>query len=849
MTVDPSILPGKDAAIFKAVVQCYENKQYKKGLKAAEQLVARNPKHGESMAMKGLFLANLERKPEGYEHVRLALRLNMKSHVCWHVYGLLYRADKNYEEAIKCYRNALRFDPENGQIFRDMAVLQLQTRDYGGLCESRYQLLSMRPMIKHGWISLAIAYHLDGKHGLAVSVIDALLKGFPLVETRSLSANRTMMLEQAEVLFYKAFILEDAANFKAAYEALDRTNFASIPVDALRWFTARARLALKCGRAGEAAALGGILLDSNPDSREALACIISARCATPLQGGTDDRATTIDTLKELISRHPRSLMLKGELIKAAEGEDLMEALKGALLPLILKGVPSAFTLIRKLYRDKRHARVLLDFAQAVQDGDRARERAPRPPCTGEERDRLDGSVSWAQVFLAQHYSAIGEDSEAIRCMERVVAAATAAAQAKGDDGSPSAQSDAPLAWASDAPEVFLIYAKILRRASRAEAAAECINVARLLSPSDRYLNSKTVKYFLRVGRIAEAERLATLFLRKNELGMQSIADLVDMQASWFSIERALAHQGAGRHQEALTIISQTLRHFDDFYDDQFDFHNYILRKMTLSSYIQMMRYEDCLYGHPVYAKCVAIAVDSVTACMREPSLVGEERRPCDGSSDGSALVDALASLSIAPSKEASEGGSGQEGQRSPLHAQQQDLGRCVSLCQKCRPADWQVHLVAFKYHRSVPDGAIRALNCLHSALKFAPEGGPPLLDESFEEVRSSLLAARCSGGMHAEGSAPAAMPLSVVRAIESTLDSLKDRLLPRLASSSPSQRASSPALPRGACSATSPIDEWAPALALAIQALQPAIAPLAEGRATPSSGQSSLSSQVEKDEC
>lgn len=28
----------------------------------------------------------------------------------WHVYGLLYRSDKNYEEAMKCYRHALKYD-------------------------------------------------------------------------------------------------------------------------------------------------------------------------------------------------------------------------------------------------------------------------------------------------------------------------------------------------------------------------------------------------------------------------------------------------------------------------------------------------------------------------------------------------------------------------------------------------------------------------------------------------------------------------------------------------------------------------------------------------------------------
>ena len=50
---------------------------------------------------------------------------DLKSHVCWHVYGLLYRSDRDYREAIKCYRCALRIDPENIQILRDLSLLQV----------------------------------------------------------------------------------------------------------------------------------------------------------------------------------------------------------------------------------------------------------------------------------------------------------------------------------------------------------------------------------------------------------------------------------------------------------------------------------------------------------------------------------------------------------------------------------------------------------------------------------------------------------------------------------------------------------------------------------------------------
>jgi tetratricopeptide (TPR) repeat protein len=87
------------------------------------------------MAMKGLFLYHLDRKEEGYESVRQGLRMNIKSHICWHVFGLLYRAgtfwckkDKNYEEALKCYKNALKYDEDNLQILKDYSLLQIHSR-------------------------------------------------------------------------------------------------------------------------------------------------------------------------------------------------------------------------------------------------------------------------------------------------------------------------------------------------------------------------------------------------------------------------------------------------------------------------------------------------------------------------------------------------------------------------------------------------------------------------------------------------------------------------------------------------------------------------------------------------
>lgn len=53
------------------------------------QVLKKHPDHGETLAMKGLIInyQSEDRKEEAFELVRRGLKHNLKSHVCWHVYG------------------------------------------------------------------------------------------------------------------------------------------------------------------------------------------------------------------------------------------------------------------------------------------------------------------------------------------------------------------------------------------------------------------------------------------------------------------------------------------------------------------------------------------------------------------------------------------------------------------------------------------------------------------------------------------------------------------------------------------------------------------------------------------
>ena len=141
--------------------------------------------------MKGLVLTHMGRREEGLDLVKKGIRLDLTSHICWHVFGLIQKGEKNYEEALKSYIQALKFDrvrlhlsrpsqvlieymsgQENLNLLQDAANLQTHLRQYDSLQDTRELILKLRPNIRRNWIFLAVACHLNGDLSRAKSIIE-----------------------------------------------------------------------------------------------------------------------------------------------------------------------------------------------------------------------------------------------------------------------------------------------------------------------------------------------------------------------------------------------------------------------------------------------------------------------------------------------------------------------------------------------------------------------------------------------------------------------------------------------------------------------------------------------------
>jgi tetratricopeptide (TPR) repeat protein len=208
--------------------------------------------------MKALILNSMGKQEEAFALGKLALQYDMKSHVCWHVYGLLYRSAKNFEEAIKAYKFALRLDPESQQIQRDLALLQIQMRDYQGYITSRKAMLQARSQIRQNWTALAVAHHLAGNPQEAESVLttyEGTLKAPPLKTD----------FENSEAVMYKNSLIAEQGDYAKALEHLETA--AKHNLDRLAVLELRAEYLSKLGRNEEAAKAYRALIDRNSENK------------------------------------------------------------------------------------------------------------------------------------------------------------------------------------------------------------------------------------------------------------------------------------------------------------------------------------------------------------------------------------------------------------------------------------------------------------------------------------------------------------------------------------------------------------------------------------------------------
>jgi len=577
-------LPPREATLFKSIVKHYETKQYKKGVKACDQILKKFAEHGETLAMKGLILNCQERKPEAYELVRKGVKMDMKSHVCWHVYGLLYRSDREYLQAIKAYRSALRHDADNVQILRDLSLLQVQMRDLPGFVQTRQHLLTLKPTNRNNWFTFAVSQHLQGRVSQAIGIVEAY--------ERTLEGSPENDYEHGEMLLYKNMLLEEDGQLQAALDHLDKHK--SEIVDVLCWLEKRAQLLRELGRHDEAEPIYRQLLKRNPEHcayhAGIQACVLKS---TPVEHWLDVpcNAEAEAALKalyaELQHTFPKSTVCRRLPLDFARDPDHFRvAAKTYLLPPLRKGVPSLFADIKPLYADASKAAALGDIF-----GDWLSTLEADGILRGEKVAELPTVIMWVRALYAQHLDMTGETLKALRILDQAI-------------------KHTPTLL-----DLAMFKARVFKHGGALSDASDTMDAARQLDLQDRYLNTKATRYLLRADNVDEAQKVIGLFTKDGD----NHSNLYDMQCMWYALEVARSHLRQGEYGKALKNFVAVDKHFNDIVEDQFDFHTYCIRKMTLRAYVRMLRLEDGIFGHHFWVEAAHGACETYLALVDKPA--------------------------------------------------------------------------------------------------------------------------------------------------------------------------------------------------------------------------------------
>ncbi|KAL7330184.1 hypothetical protein PS15p_205159 [Mucor circinelloides] len=566
MAANKRELPPKEAQVFRNLLKNYELREYKKGLKLAEGILKKYPDHGETMAMKGLFLNNLQKKEEGYEYVKKGLLKDLTSHICWHVYGLLYRADKNYEEAAKCYANALKFNKNDFNILRDYAILQTQMRHYDALVDTRTKLLEAKPQNPPFWLGLAIAYQLVNEPQNGVKVLNT--------HAESNVPAATTDFEKSELLMYHNMLLEETGDFQSA---LDHLNEIEPQVtDKRAWKEKNALYLEKLGRKEEAEKAYRILISENPHNIAYITELLSLKEKSEVNG----------VLGDLFTQYPRSKAIEHLILQHAEGDSFKIKVEASLQNGLRKGIPSLFASMKRYYADAEKKRIIEELvagylASLEKNGTFGADSAKEPPT----------ALLWTLYYVAKQHDFHKENEKALEAINKAIA------------------------HTPTVVELYMTKGRILKHAGQVEEASKIMNEAREMDLQDRFINSKCAKYLLRAGHIDEAERVLGLFTRKD---VATVQDLTDMQCQWFMTEEGNAYLRKKDYGKALKRFHTLEKFYIDYFDDQFDFHSYCLRKLTLRAYVSALRWEDKLRAHPFYLKAAKGAVEAYLALADKP---------------------------------------------------------------------------------------------------------------------------------------------------------------------------------------------------------------------------------------
>jgi len=483
-----------------------------------------------------------------------------RSHVCWHVYGLIHRSERNYNEAIKAYKQALRIDSGNLQILRDLSLLQIQLRDLPGFALTRQTILNLKPNQMIHWLTFALAKHLMGDLQGAVQVIDIYKS---TLDKDAPELNRSF--EASELALYQnELIAKIPFNYQAALNHLEANQH--LITDEISYCSMRGSYLIYLSRFEEARdvymKLFSMGMTEDYATHSGIMCAILQITDIQISSTVLSCRDGMDTLstmyplsfekrqillqvyvKTLAIMYPKSNTISRIPLTLLHGEDLERALDIYCRRNISKGVPSLGNDLSSLFlhqqadrlvlvKDPADVRVHPTFLmitkvvrtymvelETLSSIEICRDELIEPPST----------LLWTWYLRAVLYELAGEYNHALTFADKC------------------------LQHTGTAVDMYELKGRLLKAAGDINAAADVLDIGRALDKQDRYINNLTTLYLLQANREDEALDRISLFTRHESPPEKNI---FDMQTIWYELEAAACYRRQEKFGKSLKKYSK-----------------------------------------------------------------------------------------------------------------------------------------------------------------------------------------------------------------------------------------------------------------------------------------------------
>lgn len=546
-----------DVETFQSALQLYEKKDYKGSLRHTEQLLKKSKAHGEALCLKGLLLYHLKySEDEVVACFKEGLSSVPTSPVSWHMAGIWHKLSSRYADAYNAYLHSFRLNQDNPSVQQDLSMLAAQQREFQVLVEVRKAMLGSRPSVRMVWVGLAVAQYLKGNYGdveRTIELWNTFQKSIPVPKQSKQTPQQvvTEKVDTSELLLLKNQAIAASGNLERAISDLN----AAEP-QILDKLAVSERLALYYSTTDKSRAISAWqnLIKRNPDCQ---------RYYEGLEKVLPQSADLKRVYEVMASKYPTAEPPRLRPMQWLKGDELESHICAFLDSKLERNVPATFMFVKFLYKTNPE---VMDAVVSRRKWD---------------LDKLS-----ERLFLSKHWSYRDHHRKALELLQVI----------------PDADTD---------PDIALVKAKVFSRAGDHATASDILAKASKTEIGDRSVNTKAAKYTLRAGKISEGIELASSFPKAGGhlKDKDAISHLIEMESVDMLVYLAAAYARARDHGMALKRATDVANIFASYHRDQYDFHYYGPRRGTACAYLELLGWEDRIYGHLKYFEAAEIAIN------------------------------------------------------------------------------------------------------------------------------------------------------------------------------------------------------------------------------------------------